>query len=84
MAFRIRSLSPSVPVVVPLASGRALRLSPGQVSQELSEAEISGSAKVEKLRAQHVIEVEAVEEEAGEAVQARARPRRGNAADGVA
>ncbi|MFJ9036637.1 hypothetical protein ACIRF8_08605 [Streptomyces sp. NPDC102406] len=49
-----------MPVMVELASGSAVRLSPGEVSRELPDAEVAGSAKVEKLRAQRVIVVEDV------------------------
>lgn len=60
MTSRIRSLLPTAPVVVPLASGRAVRLSPGQVSDELPDAEVADNEKVAKLLGQRVIEVERV------------------------
>ncbi|MFD4631514.1 hypothetical protein ACFVYR_25795 [Streptomyces sp. NPDC058284] len=74
MAVRIRSLLPSVPVVVELASGSAVRLSPGEVSRELPDAEVAGSAKVEKLRAQRVIAVEDVSAETTEEVAQETGP----------
>ncbi|MFI6644022.1 hypothetical protein [Streptomyces sp. NPDC050504] len=63
MTSRIRSLLPSAPVVVPLASGRTVRLSPGQLSDELPDAEVVDSPKVAKLLGQRAIEVERVDAE---------------------
>lgn len=70
MTVRIRSLLVSGPLLVPLSSGTTVRLSPGQVTDELADAEITNNAKIEKLRAQQVIDVEqteAVEAEGDEA-----------------
>jgi len=66
MAVRIRSLVASGPVVVPLSTGEAVRLSPGQVSDDLPSVTVADNAKVEKLRQRGLIEVETVEEPAAE------------------
>jgi hypothetical protein len=58
MTVRIRNLLVSGPLLVPLSSGGTVRLSPGQVTDELADAEIANNAKIEKLRAQQVIDVE--------------------------
>jgi hypothetical protein len=63
MAVRIRSLVSSGPLLVPLVRGGTLRLSPGRVSGELDDVEVLDNAKVEKLRAMRLIDVEPVEEE---------------------
>jgi hypothetical protein len=55
----IRSLA-ARPVVVNLNGGAAVRLSPGQASGELPDAEVDGNPKVDKLREQRLITVEAV------------------------
>jgi hypothetical protein len=71
MAVRIRSLATSAPVVVPLSTGEAVRLSPGQVSRDMPQVMVTNNAKVEKLRQLGLIEVEAVAEQeasAGSAV----------------
>ena len=62
MAVRIRSLLVSGPIIVPLSTGRNVRLSPGQSSAELHDVEVANNAKVDKLRRQGVIEVETVDE----------------------
>lgn len=62
MAVRIRSLLVSGPIVVPLSTGRNVRLSPGQSSAHLHDVEVTGNAKVDKLRRQGAIEVESVDE----------------------
>jgi hypothetical protein len=64
MAVRIRSLQVSGPLVVPLTSGRSVRLSPGGASEELPDVEVTNNAKVEKLRERRLIDVEPVAEEA--------------------
>jgi hypothetical protein len=58
MAVRIRSLLVSGPLLVPLSSGGTLRLSPGQVTDELPDVEVANNAKVDLLRAQRLIDVE--------------------------
>jgi hypothetical protein len=64
MPLRIRNLLTSHPVVVPLNTGTALRLSPGQRSDELPDLETKDNAKVDRLRREGVIEVvDAAEEE---------------------
>lgn len=57
MPVTITNLLPSGPLHVPLASGRTLRLSPGQTSAELPEVEVAGNARVDKLVARGVVEV---------------------------
>lgn len=63
MALRIRSLLASGPILVPLTSGRTVRLSPGQHSEELHDVEVAGNDKVEKLRRRGLIDVTPVAEE---------------------
>jgi hypothetical protein len=58
MAVRIRSLITSAPITVPLASGTTVRLSPGQVSPELPDAEVAENTKVATLRDRGLISVE--------------------------
>lgn len=67
MAVRIRSLAVSGPVVVPLSTGEAVRLSPGQVTDELPAVTVANNAKVEKLQQRGLIEVETLDEPAAEA-----------------
>ncbi|WP_030939908.1 hypothetical protein [Streptomyces sp. NRRL S-646] len=62
MAVRISSLLVSGPVTVPLVSGETVRLSPGEESADLPEVEVTGSAKVTKLRERGLIKVETVSE----------------------
>jgi hypothetical protein len=68
MAVRIRSLVTFGPVLVPLSSGTTLRLSPGQVSDDLPDVEVANNAKVGKLQRQGMIDVATAKE-------ARARRR---------
>jgi hypothetical protein len=58
MAVRIRSLLVSGPLLVPLSGGGTLRLSPGEVTDELPDVEVANNAKVDLLRAQRQIDVE--------------------------
>jgi hypothetical protein len=57
MAVRIRNLVTSGPVLVPLSSGTTVRLSPGQVSDDLPDVEVANNAKVDKLQRQGMIDV---------------------------
>jgi hypothetical protein len=66
MPLRIKNLLTSRPVVVPLNTGAALRLSPGQLSDELPDVEAKDNARVDRLRQQGVIEVVGAEEEDGQ------------------
>jgi hypothetical protein len=84
MAVRIRSLLVSGPIMVPLTTGRNVRLSPGESSAELHDVEVADNAKVDKLRRQGVIEVETTTSDesagsdadaAGEGTGAESRPR---------
>lgn len=79
MAVRIRSLAVSGPVVVPLSTGEAVRLSPGQATDELPAVTVANNAKVEKLQQRGLIEVETLEEPAAEAKPA-SKARSGKAA----
>ncbi len=63
MAVRIRSLATTGPILVPLSTGTAVRLSPGQVSPVMAPVEVANNAKVEKLRRRGLIELETVEEQ---------------------
>lgn len=65
MAARIRSLAVAGPLLVPLSSGSHLRLSPGEVSGELADVEVTG-LKIDKLRERRLIEVESTSDGAGE------------------
>lgn len=62
MAVRIRSLVTSGLVLVPLSSGTTVRLSPGQVSDDLPEVEVANNAKVGKLQRQGMIDVATAKE----------------------
>jgi hypothetical protein len=61
MPVKITSLLTSRPIIVPLTSGTAVRLSPGQTSEELGDVEVENNPKVDKLQQQRVIAVENVE-----------------------
>jgi hypothetical protein len=52
----------SRPIFVPLNSGTNLRLSPGKSATGVSDIELKGNAKVEKLLGQRAIAVEAESE----------------------
>lgn len=88
MTVKIRSLLVTGPLQVPLSSGGTLRLSPGQVTEELADVEVTNNAKVDKLQAQRLIDVEkvgnteaAAEDEAGgeaDGQPAEKTPRRSN------
>lgn len=56
------------PVHLVLASGETLRISPGSVSEEVPDVEVTGSANVDRLVTRGVI-----------AVRGRASARRGSA-----
>jgi hypothetical protein len=64
MGVRLRNLQTSRPVIVPLNTGASLRLSPGQVSDELPDVAVADSPKVDKLLAQGLIDVEEANTEA--------------------
>jgi hypothetical protein len=66
MAVRIRSLVAAGPVIVPLNSGRTVRLSPGRSSAELPDVEVAGSPTVEKLLRRRLIELDPAGEPADE------------------
>jgi hypothetical protein len=74
MAVRIRSLLVSGPILVPLSTGRTVRLSPGQESDEVHDVEVAGSDKVEKLRRRGLIHLESVDDAAEPAPEPE-RPR---------
>lgn len=57
MTVRIRNLLTSGPLMVPLNSGRSVRLSPGRWSAELRDAEVADNAGLDKLRRRGDIEV---------------------------
>jgi hypothetical protein len=61
MAVKIRSLVTSGPVLVPLSTGRTIRLSPGQLSDEMPDVEVANNAKVEKLQRESLIAVVAAD-----------------------
>ena len=87
MTVRISSLLTSGPIMVPLNSGRRIRLSPGRWSAGLRDAEVAGNAGVDKLCRRGDIEVAengeepeapATEEEGAGTAQ-RSRKRTGSA-----
>jgi len=57
MPVAIRNLS-STPVFIPLNSGTNLRLSPGEVADQIPDVELQGNSKIEKLLSQRTIAVE--------------------------
>jgi hypothetical protein len=73
MPVKITNLAISGPVLVPLSSGRTVRLSPGQVSDEMPDVEVVDNAKVDKLRRQGLIDVETTDEPEA-AVESAAAP----------
>lgn len=70
MPVTIRSLVNSRPLVVPLTTGTALRLSPGQSSGELPDVEVQDNPKIEKLTGLGLIEVTG----AGETAESEPEP----------
>ena len=60
MTVRITSLLASGPITVPLLSGATLWLTPGEVSPDLPDVEVSGNAKVAALEERGLIGVETV------------------------
>jgi hypothetical protein len=69
MAVRIRSLAVSGPLHVPLTSGVTVRLSPGEVTDELDDVEVASNAMIDKLRDRRLIDVEPVSDEAEEGAE---------------
>jgi hypothetical protein len=82
MTVRIRSLVVSGPLFVPLSGGGTLRLSPGQMTDELPDVEVADNAKVDKLRAQGLIDVEASTPDEDEKTPPKKTTRRTAAGDG--
>ena len=64
MAVRLENLTDR-PVLLPLASGESLRLSPRDTSEPLEDHEVQASTRVEKLVAQGVITVHGPSKRAG-------------------
>jgi hypothetical protein len=64
MPVAIRNLT-SRHLIVPLNSGTNLRLSPGEVSDDVHDVELKENSKIEKLLRQRAIAVEPREEEEG-------------------
>jgi hypothetical protein len=62
MPVKISNLLGSGPIFVPLNTGANLRLSPGQTSEELSDVEVVDNAKIEKLLARGVIDIQDVKD----------------------
>jgi hypothetical protein len=70
MPVKIKNLLTSRPLWIPLTTGATVRISPGQVSAELSDVEVANNTKVDKLSEQGMIEIVATGEpgdESGEA-----------------
>ena len=63
MSVKITNLSPA-PLWISLNSGGNMRLSPGQASGEIHDAEVAGNPKVTKLTQERVIVVRQVDERA--------------------
>lgn len=77
MAVRIRSLLVAGPIMVPLSTGRHVRLSPGERSGELPDVEVAGNAKLDKLCRHGFVEVETVDAGSGASAAVEASPDRG-------
>jgi hypothetical protein len=56
MPVAIKNLS-SRPIYVPLNSGANLRLSPGEIAENVHDVELKDNSKIEKLRNQRIIAV---------------------------
>jgi hypothetical protein len=69
MSVTIKNLT-SRSLFVPLNSGTNLRLSPGEVSEEVHAMELKENSKIEKLKRQRAIAIELRKEEEGGAKQA--------------
>jgi hypothetical protein len=52
------------PVLLPLTSGRTLRLAPRETSSALREVEVTNNPKIEKLQKRRIITLHKVEQEA--------------------
>lgn len=76
MATKLRSLLVTGPVTVPLSSGATVRLSPGEVSEELPDAEVANNSRIEGLRQRGVIEVETTESEQEKAESEKPGPEK--------
>jgi hypothetical protein len=74
MAVKIRNLTTSGPILVPLSSGTTVRLSPGQSSGEMPDVEVTDNAKVDKLRRQGLIDIEPTETDESEAAAESGTP----------
>ena len=75
----IRNLT-SMPLIVPLNSGTNLRLSPGEVSDDVHDVGLKENSKIEKLLRQRAIAVEPCVEEAGGAKAGKTAGAEGEAA----
>jgi hypothetical protein len=60
MTVRITSLVASGPITLPLLSGATVWLTPGEVSDDLPDVEVSGNAKVAALAERGLIAVETI------------------------
>lgn len=78
MPFTLTNTLSSGPLVIFLASGATVRLSPGQTSGELADVEVLDNPKIEKLLQRGVLEVhsseDGVDDKAG-SVATTSRPR---------
>jgi hypothetical protein len=70
MSVVIRNLTPR-PIFVPLNSGTNLRLSSGEVSDDVHDVELKNNAKVDKLLLQRAIAIESQAKDAAERKAAR-------------
>jgi len=57
MPITLTSLVPSGPVHVPMATGGTLRLSPGQTSEQLPDAEATNNPTLDKLVDAGIVEL---------------------------
>jgi hypothetical protein len=77
--IRLRNRQTSRHLYVQLKTGASLRLSPGQVSDELPDVAVADSLKVDELVAQGLIDVEEAETATGsqeaEEAEPQSRPR---------
>jgi hypothetical protein len=77
MPVTITNLSPA-PILIPLNSGGAIRVSPGTASGAIPDVDVKDNAKIEKLLSRRVISVEVRSEGEADAsadAETEGRPR---------
>jgi hypothetical protein len=61
MPFTLTSTVSSGPLLVPLTSGTVVRLSPGQVSEQLDDVEVVNQPRIEKLAQRGLLRLQRVD-----------------------